>query len=415
MKKIILLLVFCLCFGITHAQRSDTLLRAVGFYISPGITNQYLTNSNSHNKTKFGGSMGYRITNKLSHGFFIEGGVGIGYFNYESPEYESYWSEYGYADPYYHSVRYTYKKSTKEINWTVPFLAGYKTPKGKVRFQGALGLSFNVKIFEESGKTITGGIGPINDYEYRGDNHPSFGTSFFAIGRAGISIPVKNRLNIEILPTARYRMFYFTSDRMDLAQSIQSKERPWSLGLDIGLMISLDDKERELEYEKDAGNDYTYKAVDDAKEKPAKKKLLNNGPKNAAYIEFGGNGIIYSFNYERTVFRKGIVNLQVRGGFGCTFQKYSIPLGANIALGTTRKKFEAGLTVTMNNFNRTSYGDIYSGDLHYNDFNVSIDPSIAFRLESNTHLFLRLALMTHYFPVTGGIMPGVGVSLGGCF
>jgi hypothetical protein len=414
MKKIMCLFALSLCFGITQAQRSDTLKRALGFYISPGITNQNVAGSNSNFKTKFGGSIGYRITNKLSHGFFIEGGVGIGFFSHESTDIPGTWYDYG-TYPDYHSAihSFKYRYSTKEINWMVPFLAGYKTQKGKVRFQGALGLSLNVKILDiNKFSLVSGTANPYNYYYPEDETQPAFGTSFYAIGRAGISIPIKNRLNIEILPTARYRMFYFTSDRMDLTQSIQSKESPWALGIDIGLMISLDDKEMEAEYEKTAGNDYTYKAGDDNKVKPVKKKLLNNGPKNATYIEFGGNGILYSMNYERTVFRKGIVNIQARGGFGCTFKKYSIPLGANITLGTTRKKFEAGLTATMNNFNRDSYNHI---DGYYSTFNLSLDPSIAFRLESYKHLFLRLAVMTHYFPITGGIMPGVGVSLGGCF
>jgi hypothetical protein len=416
MKKIIFLLIGFSVFGITKAQNSDTLLRAAGFYISPALCNQNLTGSKTHSDPKFGGSLGFRFINKLSYGFFIEGGVGLGIFKGEDAEKIAIWYDYNY--PYlgnYYS--YTYRSSFSELNWMVPFLAGYKTQKGKVRFQGALGISFNLRNYEASTRIIKSGIAPQSSYYNHEDKKLSFGTSFFAIARAGISVPVSKKINVEILPTARYRMFYFTPDKMDLTKSIRSSERPWSLGLDVGIMVSLEDEEMEAKYETNAnaGDAYTFKYNDDKTAKPLHKKLQNNGPKNAAYMELGGNGILYSLNYERTVFRKGIVNIQARGGFGFTLRKYCIPLGANIALGTTRKKFEAGLTITMNNFNRDTYGHINSDDIDFNAFNYSIDPSLAFRLESDAHFFLRLALMTHYFPVTGSIMPGVGISLGGCF
>ena len=40
--------------------------------------------------------------------------------------------------------------------------------------------------------------------------------------------------------------------------------------------------------------------------------------KNAAYFEVGGNGIFYSFNYERTFFQKGIFKSAARVG-ACSF------------------------------------------------------------------------------------------------
>ena len=416
MKKILVILVLFISFGIARGQQSDTLLRSIGFYLSPALTDHYLSGATNSTNPTFGGSLGFRFINKLKKGFFIESGLGLGLFGSKYPVEDAYWNNY---EPYYTSYHY-YKKqsSVKELNWMVPFLVGYKTQKGKVRFQGSMGISFNLKIYDKETSKVISGDGPPNYYYDYYDPGFSFGTSMMAIARAGISIPIKQRISIEILPTARYRMFYFTTDNLDLIKSIDNDVRPWSLGLDVGLMISLDDNDVEQEYEKDKTPDvaYTIQYTDTAKTvKPLKRKLLNEGPKNAAYIEYGGNGYLYSLNYERTIFRRGNVNIQARGGAGYAFKKFAVPLGANIVLGTTRKKFEAGITFTLNNFNRDSYGHIDKYSDNYNSLNLSIDPSLAFRLESYKHMFLRLAVMTHYFPISGGLMPGVGVSLGGCF
>ncbi len=418
MKKVLLVLVCCSFFGITKAHLSDTLLRSAGFYLSPAMTDIDFSNTKMAVDPQFSGAIGFRFINKLKKGFFLEGGVGLGVFGGKYPEEEGTW--YSYYDPYGNGMPYTYthQRNVKEVNWMVPFLVGYKTQKGKVRFEGALGISFNLKNFIIEKDHVTSGVGPSYDaYNNNNGNPVSFGTSFMGVARAGISIPIKKRINIEILPTARYRLFDFTADRIDLTKSIQTIERPWSLGLDIGIMFSLDDLDPEEVYEKPKPSNvsYTFAYKDSIPAQPAKRKLLNDGPKNAAYIEFAGNGFIYSLNYERTVFRKGIVNLQARAGMGFAASKYTIPLGMNLALGTGRRKFEMGVSCTLHNFNRDSHFHVDRYASNYNNFNYSIDPSLAFRLETTSNFFLRLAVMTHYFPNSGAIMPGFGLSLGGCF
>lgn len=418
MKKI-LLFFFCLIFlGISKAQHSDTLIRAAGFYFSPAVTAHLLSNVKKNNDPVFGGSFGFRFINKIYKGFFIEGGVGIGIFGGKQPEEEKTWTQCNYFEP---SVifHYTEQCIEKEINWLVPFLIGYKTISGKVRFQGSVGIAFALRNYIFKNYTVTDGINPYFGDGHSEDNYPYFGTSFYAIARAGISIPVKKRINIEILPAARYRMFYFTSDRLDLIQNIKSSESPWSLGIDIGLMFSINNKKSEEIDDKDLElsdeQSYTMRYDEPDTLITLKKNKVNKGPKNAVYIELGGNGMFYSLNYERTFFSKNIVNIQARAGVGYAAGKYAIPIGGNFTIGTSRKKFEAGLTCTLGNFNLNSEHQINRYDTGFDAFGITLDPSIAFRFESKQHLFLRFAVLTHYFPLSGGLLPGFGISVGGCF
>ena len=418
MKKNLLFFFCFIFFGVTQAQQSDTLVRSVGIYYSPSVASRILSGNTESGDPVFGSSFGYRFINKISKGFFIEGGVGIGIFGGKYPEEERTWTQCNYFEP---SVihHYTSQYTEKEIDWLVPFLVGYKTMSGKVRFQGSLGIAFALRnhIFEKY--KVTDGTPPFYGDEVTKEHYQNLGTSFYAIARAGISIPVKKRLNIEILPTARYRMFYFTTGYLDLTQTIENRESLWSLGIDIGLMISINNKEPEKLYDTDPGSSrehsYTMQYNEPDTTVSLKKKQLKIGPKNAVYVEIGGNGMFYSLNYERTVFSKNKANIQARGGFGYALGKFAVPLGGNITIGFLQRKFEAGLTCTLGNFNPDADHRIEHFESPNDAFNLTIDPSLAFRLESKKHLFLRIAVMTHYFPTSGAVFPGFGVSIGGCF
>lgn len=70
---------------------------------------------------------------------------------------------------------------------------------------------------------------------------------------------------------------------------------------------------------------------------------------NQLYIELGGNGMIYSINYERSLSE----NFTFRGGFGITpgliFAEGTflhIPVTASYLIGGVSSKFETGLGVT---------------------------------------------------------------------
>lgn len=70
---------------------------------------------------------------------------------------------------------------------------------------------------------------------------------------------------------------------------------------------------------------------------------------NQLYLELGGNGLIYSINYERLLSE----NVTLRGGFGVTpgiiFAEGTfihIPVTASYLIGSETSKFEAGLGAT---------------------------------------------------------------------
>jgi hypothetical protein len=402
MKKLLLLISLLLCMTLTRAQSPDTLLRSAGFFLSPAVTDIYNSEMFKQPDPRFGFSAGYRINNKLGHGFFIEGGFALSFYG----------AKYAPTPLYYEYENYAYQvqRSVTQLNLSTPFLAGYQTSAGKVRFQTALGFAFTLQNFEFVKSTFT----YINGNEdMHSDMALKFHPGFSLMARAGIRIPLLKRMSIDILPTARYRIINFTSESKDLRESIESIEHPWSVGLDVGLMFALDNKPSEeiyeYEYSSDTNMDFTVQ-YNGEKPKPVKKNLINQGPKNFTYMELAGAGMFYSINYERTVYRKDILSVQARVGFGyiAFANKYNIPLGANIALGTGRKKFETGIMITGDN-------------TLFDKFNVNIVPSLAFRVESRHHFFLRLAIMSHVvtgsnnYTKAGTWMPGAGVSLGGCF
>jgi len=81
----------------------------------------------------------------------------------------------------------------------------------------------------------------------------------------------------------------------------------------------------------------------------AQKISSNRNVRNHCYLELLGNGIIYSFNYERLISD----NFTIRGGLGVTpgfiidefF--FGIPLTASYLLGGGSSKFEIGLGTTF--------------------------------------------------------------------
>lgn len=409
MKKLFFIIFFISSLSMASGQNSDSLRRAAGFYFSPAISSFVIPDDAIQPGAHFGFSMGFRYINKLSKGFFLEGGAG---FNLMGADYNAELM-CGNCIPYGPYLRYW---STDQLFISAPLLAGYKTQKGKVRFQAALGISFNLKIMQFDDYTYEG-----NYYGYYNDDYPrppfSFGTGFSAIARAGISIPVGKRLSIDLLPTARYQFLYFEPNGWDVISCMKTDEHKWSAGLDISLIWALDNKEPEdisaENREKEKNTDYTYQYNETDKD-PIRKKPLRNAYRNFIYMELLGSGLSYTYNYERTMYSNGLVGLQARAGFGLIARGmnmslqdmdgllYTVPIGVNVSVGKGRKKFEAALGATMEN-------------LTLGEFNINIVPGIAYRYESKSHFFLRLALMTHYVTTTNKLLPGIGVSLGGGF
>ncbi len=76
---------------------------------------------------------------------------------------------------------------------------------------------------------------------------------------------------------------------------------------------------------------------------------LSSVKQNQLYLELGGNGMIYSINYERSLSE----NFTLRGGFGITpgiiFAEGTfihIPVTASYLIGGKSSKFETGLGAT---------------------------------------------------------------------
>ncbi|HOY30670.1 MAG TPA: outer membrane beta-barrel protein [Bacteroidales bacterium] len=400
MKKVFSIILALMIFTVIQAQNQDTLRRSAGFYLAPAHTGISNNNDSINPKPSFGLNLGYRFVCKLKYGFFLEGGAGISWLGAQYPDRQVTINAWGRD--------WTYSKEVKanQLYVCAPFLAGYRTTKGKVRFQAAAGISLNIKYSDFRRVKVTG----EDPYGIPGTSTSgeeiTFGTSFSGIVKAGISIPLKNRLYIDILPALRYNFLSTMPGHLDFSQAVTSDFQNWSAGIDLSLMWALDNNPPqtldEFSRKKEAETDYTYQYNPDEHEKPAKEEKVKKGPYNFIYFEAPGSGLTYSFNYERTLIRKDIFSLQARGGYGVVGNAYSFPLGFNVTFGHATQKFEAGLCSTFES-------------VLFEEFNVNIVPELAYRLETKNNFFLRLAVVSHYVTKTGEILPGFGVSVGGCF
>jgi len=403
MKRFFSILFLILFAGSANAQwESDTLRRSSGFYLSPALTSLYYKNATIKSQPAFGMNLGYRYINKLNYGFFLEGGVGISWLGSNYPTQEITVFTMG------RNWTYTEDYRANQLYISTPFLAGYKTTKGRVRFQASVGVSFNIKYSDFSKVSIAGNYPfGLAGTKISGDEI-SFGTSFSGIVKAGISVPLTSQMSIDLLPALRYNFASTMPEELDFRKCVTTRYQNWSAGIDIGLVWALANKppqkleEPAKQPEKERTVDYTYQYNPEEPTKPAKEEKVKIGPYNFFYFEALGSGLTYSFNYERTLLRKDIFSLQARAGYGFIGGLYSFPIGFNVTLGHATQKFEGGLYST---FERVLL----------EQFNVNIVPEIAYRYEGSNHLFIRLALMSHYVTKTGELIPGIGVSVGGCF
>lgn len=410
MRKIIVSIIVLMALLITvskpiKAQDADTLKRTAGFFFSPGVTGvhdlrDYPAPESSYG---FGLSGGYRTTYNIGKGFFLEGGFTLSSFEWNHKAQMHYWLYDAYGN-YTTYMTPLVDVEEKFVDVSAPFLAGYRTTKGKVRFVGALGYSFNLQIWHSEKTDFSAYNGYYHDDK---EFSPTFGPNLAAIARAGISVPfAKGRGSIDIMPTARYTVLNFNSGKMDLLQTVTNDFRPWSVGLDVGISMKLKDKKK-VEYQhQGADNAFTFAPSGDSAvaEKPKKDHY-----RNFIYIEMAGNGGIFSANYERNVFHGRKIGLNARAGFGMLPEHYAFPVGVNLAIGDTPRKFEIGLGATFENFTQNGgFGE--SGDL-----NINVVPSLGIRIESQRHFFFRASAMCHYITTTGELWPGIGLAFGGAF
>ncbi|MEI6124576.1 MAG: hypothetical protein WCQ95_13210 [Bacteroidota bacterium] len=398
MKKLIFFCCLVFTISLAQSQIADTLIRSTGFFVSPAYTGLHNTLDSVDCKPQFGLSAGYRFVNKLKYGFFIESGINYTLLGAKYPK------ETQTVEAYGRSWTYSQESIAHQMFLSVPFLAGYKTEHGKVRFQTSIGFSFDLQFSNYEMRTISGQY-PFGIAGKRkiGDVF-GFGAGFSSIFKAGISIPVTKRMCIDILPAVRYHCLSFTKGSMDIIESSTFEHQKWSAGIDIGIVWALDNCERE-DFEEivvEKSQDYTFQYKPDDKQTLVKKKVKPWGYKNYMYLELVGNGLVYSVNYERNVFQKGLASINARAGYGFTPNNYAFPVGVNVLLGKGTKKFEVGAYATFE-------------DYLLNEFNVNFTPALAFRWVSREHFFLRLSVMGNIMASTGEIFPGFGLSIGGGF
>jgi hypothetical protein len=398
MKKLLFFLFALLVLSDSEAQTADTLLRSSGLFISPSLTGLYNTLDTASNSPRFGISAGYRFVNKMKYGLFIESGVNYSWLSAKYP------SETFHITAYDRPWIYSENANANQMFLSVPFLLGYKTTKGKVRFEASAGFSINLK-FSDYKIVTTSGQNPysVTPKSKKGDVL-DFGTGMSAILKAGISVPLTKRLSLDILPAMRWQFLSFKGGSMDILKSADLNNRKWSAGLDVGLMWALDNAATEVINEKKPvkTEDFTFQYIPGEEQPLNKPKTKPWGYKNYLYLEIAGNALVYSINYERDVYDRGVLSVLVRGGLGMFGERYAIPVGGSILAGKGTKKFEAGIYSTFE-------------DIMFHEFNINIVPALAFRWVSQDHFFIRASVMSHIVVSTGEIMPGVGLSIGGGF
>jgi len=219
MKKVYLFFLLSIACLISNAQTSDTLIRSTGFFISPAVTGLHNNLDTVSSSPRFGLSVGYRFVNKMKYGIFIESGLNYTWLGAKYPTRTINIMAYG--------KNWTYSENgTANLMFlNVPFLAGYKMSKGKVRFQGSLGFSVDLK-FSDYKIIHTTGSNPfsVTPKSSTGDIL-TFGTGISAIIKAGISVPLTERMTLDIIPSARWQFASFNRGSMDFFEDASAKSK----------------------------------------------------------------------------------------------------------------------------------------------------------------------------------------------
>lgn len=137
---------------------------------------------------------------------------------------------------------------------------------------------------------------------------------------------------------------------------------------------------------------------------------------NTVYLEFLGNGIIGSINYERQLLKKIRLDLRIGAGFYKIYPSHlTIPLGINylLKLNKSNSFLDFGLGATYTKTDVTFYAivDHHPGFKQTNYWNFI--PSIGYRKQTKGNLMYRFSLT----PVwnSNGFFPYFGCSFGKSF
>lgn len=134
--------------------------------------------------------------------------------------------------------------------------------------------------------------------------------------------------------------------------------------------------------------------------------------KNQLYFELGGNGIIYSLNYERLLTE----NLTLRAGFGITpgiiFVEGTfvhIPVTVSYLIGGARSKFETGLGAVYFSGSDIKVFGLKSGELS----EVALTGIIGYRYTSQGGFVFRVLFTPFYnSSIKSKFLPSGGLSFG---
>ncbi len=134
--------------------------------------------------------------------------------------------------------------------------------------------------------------------------------------------------------------------------------------------------------------------------------------KNVVYIELLGNGVSYSFNYERRLADR----LWGRIGAGYTpvlFARLAaFPVGVSYLIGKKSKFLETGLVTTF------AYADVDAlfDSEDKEEFGVILSPTIGYRFQpQEKNLFFKIAFTPLFTPFEKKFFPSGGLSLGYSF
>jgi len=143
--------------------------------------------------------------------------------------------------------------------------------------------------------------------------------------------------------------------------------------------------------------------------------LATNFKQNQLYLELGGNGLIYSINYERLLSE----NFTLRGGFGITpgliFVEGTfihIPVTASYLIGSKTSKLELGLGATYFAGKDTEIFGLDAGD----QFLVFLTGIIGYRYTSPAGFVFRVLFTPIYNSEEDPYFyPSFGLSFGFAF
>jgi len=127
--------------------------------------------------------------------------------------------------------------------------------------------------------------------------------------------------------------------------------------------------------------------------------------KNAFYFELGGNGGLYSINYDRIVLSGEKSYLSLRGGFakypevGFIENSFVFPFETNFIFGKHNNFFEFGVGQSI---------VIQSGS-HFNDFDSYLTLRLGYRYISETGLTVRFGFVPILNDYDSMIWIGLGI------